>query len=135
MKSIAGSIYCLLLLTASYSDSKIRECDDCLSVMILLTGLIGMEPNRILFRIGTMLFVAAILLIPALFTKEGIGGADIKISAASAFLLGLQKGLLGLTVGLLFGVTVNLIKNRKNKNEGFPLIPYLAVPMMAAYFI
>ena len=135
VRSITGSIFCLLLLTASYSDIKTRECDDWLSVMILLTGLIGTEVQTIPLRIVSMAFVTLLMLIPSFFTKDGIGGADIKIAAASAFLLGLQRGLLGLTVGLLLAVVVNLIKNRKNTKEGFPMIPYLVAPFMAAYFI
>lgn len=131
VRSITGIIYFLLLLTASYSDLKTRECDDWLSVMILLTGLIGMEVQTIPLRIVSMVFVTLLMLIPSFFTKDGIGGADIKIAAASVFLLGLQKGLFGLTAGLLIAVTVHLIKKTK---EGFPMIPYLAVPMMAAYF-
>ena len=133
-RSITGSIFCQLLLVCAYSDLKTRECDDWLSVMILLAGLIGIETKIIAARIGAMLFVAAVMLIPSLFSKDGIGGADIKIAAASAFLLGLQKGLLGLTVGLLIAVFINAIR-QKDQKAGFPLIPYLAVPMMAAYFL
>ena len=37
--------------------------------------------------------------------------------------------------GLIAAIIVNIIKNRKKKTEGFPLIPYLAVGFMAAYFM
>ncbi|MBQ7725822.1 MAG: prepilin peptidase [Clostridia bacterium] len=132
--SIRGIIFCHLLLLCAYSDLQTRECDDWLSVMILLAGFIGTETKMIPARVGAMLFVAAVMLIPSLFSKDGIGGADIKISAASAFLLGLRRGLLGLTVGLLAAVVINAVR-QKDKKAGFPMIPYLAVPMMAVYFL
>ena len=70
----------------------------------------------------------------AAVTKSSIGGADIKLSAACAFMLGTVQGMTGLMIGLILAVIVNSIKNRKKKHEGFPLIPYLAVGFTAAYF-
>ena len=64
-----------------------------------------------------------------------IGGADIKLSAACAFMLGTVQGMTGLMIGLILAVIINSIKNRKKKHEGFPLIPYLAVGFMTAYFM
>jgi prepilin signal peptidase PulO-like enzyme (type II secretory pathway) len=55
---------------------------------------------------------------------------------ACTFLFGISKGIIGLMAGLTIGVRANLIiQIRKNKAEGFPLIPYLAVGFIAAYFI
>lgn len=66
------------------------------------------------------------------------GGADMKITAATAFLLGWSRGMVGLILGLLIGIVFmliyNKIKNRSNK-EGFPLLPFVSIGMMAAFFI
>ena len=50
-------------------------------------------------------------------------------------MLGTVQGMTGLMIGLILAVIINSIKNRKKKHEGFPLIPYLAVGFMAAYFM
>ena len=75
------------------------------------------------------------MLMTAAVTKSSIGGADIKLSAACAFMLGTVQGMTGLMIGLILAVIINFIKNRKKKHEGFPLIPYLAVGFTAAYFM
>ena len=54
-------------------------------------------------------------------TKSQIGGADIKLSAACAFMLGTVQGFAGLMFGLIAAIIVNIIKNRKKNTEGFPL--------------
>ena len=76
------------------------------------------------------------LLIAIVCNGKTIGGADVKLSAACAFMLGIWKGFAGLIAGLTLGIIVNLIiQMRKNKVESFPLIPYLAAGFMAAYMI
>lgn len=85
--------------------------------------------------IGKSLFGTTCLAGGFLNTKSSIGGADIKLSAACAFMLGTVQGMTGLMIGLILAVIINSIKNRKKKHEGFPLIPYLAVGFMAAYFM
>lgn len=79
--------------------------------------------------------VSGIMLATAAVTKSSVGGADIKLSAACAFMLGTVQGITGLMIGLILAVIINSIKNRKKKYEGFPLIPYLAVGFTAAYFM
>ena len=59
--------------------------------------------------------VGAVMLVPLLTGNRTLGGADIKCSAACAFLLGLKRGLIGLTAGLLLAVIINGIKNRKSQ--------------------
>ena len=73
------------------------------------------------------------MLITTLITKSNVGGADIKLAAACSFLLGLSRGIIGLLIGMILAVVCNAFK--KDKKKGFPMIPYLAVGTMAAYFI
>ena len=69
------------------------------------------------------------MLLTFLLTKSKIGGADIKIVAAMSFALGMVKGTAGMFIGVLFAVIINAIK--KNRKEGFPMIPYLAAGYIA----
>ena len=137
VSAVQGTIFCLILLFSSYSDIKTRESDDYLAVMIALTAFIGIKVSDIpVMFLSTVLITLPMLLIVIICNGKSIGGADVKLSAACAFLLGISKGFAGLITGLTLGIIVNLIiQIRKNKAEGFPLIPYLAAGFMAAYFI
>lgn len=131
--AIKGTIYLLILLYSSFSDFEKMKCDDHLHTMILITAFIGIELNAIPNMILSGFFIGGIMLIPSLITKKPIGGADIKLSTASAFLLGLNKGIIGLLIGMVLAVIFNAIK--KNRKKGFPMIPYLAVGFMTAFLI
>ena len=133
--TLKGIILSLVFILSSFEDIKTRECDDFLHVMIVIAAFIGTELTALPGMLLSAVFVFAMMIGTILITKGEIGGADIKMATASAFLLGLRQGLLGLVIGLTLAVIFNLIKNRKNKKAGFPMIPYLAVGFMTAFFI
>ena len=103
--------------------------------MIVIAAFIGTDIAALPGMLLSALLVGGIMLITTVITKSQIGGADIKLSVASAFLLGIKQGFAGLMLGLIAAIFVNIIKNRKKKNTGFPLIPYLAAGFMVAYFM
>lgn len=74
----------------------------------------------------------------ALLSRKALGGADIKLSVALAFLLGWERGLAALIAGLLGAVIVMSIiqtVRKKRKKQPFALIPFLSVAAMAVFFI
>ena len=107
--------------------------------MIALTAFIGIKVSDIpVMLLSAVLITLPILLIVVVCKGKTIGGADVKLSAACAFLLGVTKGFAGLITGLTLGIIVNLIiQTRKNKAEGFPLIPYFAAAVVenATFFM
>ena len=139
LTTVKGMILTLLLLYASLSDFKKREVPDCISVMILILGFVGFEPSNLL----SMLAGAAVVFIPQLATtmltpNRPIGGADIKISTALAFLLGAEKGIFALVVGMLLAVVITAISNKLNdrdQKQAFPLVPFLWIGATLAYMI
>ena len=133
--TVRGIILCLILLYSSYSDIRTRECSDYLHLMIVIAAFIGCKAAEFPAMILGGVLVGAVMLVPLLTGNRTLGGADFKCSAACAFLLGLKRGLIGLTAGLLLAVIINSIKNRKKKDKSFPLLPYLSVGFTAAYFI
>ena len=137
VSAVRGIIFCLILVFSSYSDIKTRQSDDYLAVMIMLTAFIGIKVSDIpVMLLSAVLITLPMLLIVAVCKGKTIGGADVKLSAACAFLLGVTKSFAGLIAGLTISIIVNLIiQTRKNKAEGFPLIPYLAAGFISAYFI
>ena len=134
-EAIKGIIFCHILLTASISDLNTRECDDWLSVMILIASFIGTDVKTIPLRLLSGVVILILILIPALLTKgHMIGGADIKIATCSAVMLGLTKSIIALIAGLAISIIVNFIK-LKDTDKGFPLLPYFALTFIPAFFI
>lgn len=132
VRTIQGMIFSHILLVSSYSDLKTKECDDYLSVMILITAFIGIEITAIPSMFIAAMFTAGMFILIIVTVSDGIGGADIKVASASVFLLGFHRGIIGLIAGLLFAVIVNSIKSKKT---GFPMLPYLTAAFIPAFFI
>ena len=137
VSAVQGILLCLILAYSSYSDIKTRESDDCLAVMTLLTAFIGREVSEIPgMLLSAVLITIPMFLVLIICRGNTIGGADIKLTTACAFLLGISRGIVGLMTGLTIGIIANLIiQSKTEKPEGFPLIPYLAAGFMVAYFI
>ena len=131
--TVKGIILSLVLVFSSYEDIKARECDDYLHLMIVIAAFIGAEVSAIPYMLISGVFIGGLMLLPVILTKSTVGGADIKTAAACSFLLGLNRGIIGLLFGTVLAVAFNIFK--KDKSKGFPMIPYLAVGYMAAYFI
>ena len=138
MKMIQGFIFCLLLLVASNSDIRTRMVDDYIPIMVVITALIGTTISDL----PMMLLSTVLITIPqhaiAVLKPNTYGGADIKLMAASAFLLELHKGLAAIVIGLSLAVicTVTIRKmQKKSIQESFALIPYLAIGCMTSFFL
>ena len=131
--AVKGLILSLILVFCSYEDIKTRECDDALHLMIVIAAFIGTDLSSIPNMFVSAMFAGGLMLLTMIISKSNIGGADIKMAAACSFLLGLSRGIIGLLAGTILAVLFNIFK--KDKKKGFPMIPYLAVGYMAAYFI
>ena len=136
---IKTTILLALLLYASVRDIKTREVPDSISVMLLILGLVDTDIERL----PSMLIGMALVFLPQFISalinpSKALGGADIKISSSAAFLIGAQRGLFALIVGLTLSVvTLPIIRKVRKlpKNQPFPLIPFLSVGIVAGYFI
>ena len=128
-----------LLLYASDMDIKTREVPDSISVLLLILGLVDINIGQL----PSMLFGALLVFLPQFISalidpSKALGGADIKVSSSAAFLLGAQRGLFALIVGLTLAVIAMPIIRRirkLQKDQPFPLIPFLSVGIIAGYFI
>lgn len=128
-----------LLLYASVRDIKTREVPDSISVLLLILGFVDTDIERL----PSMLLGMALVFLPQFISalinpSKALGGADIKLSSAAAFLLGAQRGLFALIVGLVLAVIVMpIIKTIRKlpKDQPFSLIPFLSIGIVAGYFI
>lgn len=132
-------IYAVPILCAAITDWRKRIIPDWTWVLILITGIfcavmserIGRDVQGILYvplleRIAGLLFPAAVLLIIAL-KWGGVGGGDIKLTAA----LGFAFGLYGLVFILFFAVVHACIYAGAARQKSVPLAVFLAVGFLA----
>ena len=136
---IQGILYTGFLTFGSISDIRTHTVPDWVWMGIAGTALIGMKLSSLP---SMLLGAAAVLLIEvplAVAMKDrAIGGADIKISAAGAFLLGWRRGLAALIAGLMLSIfimpVVRAIRHEKQDTR-FALVPFLAAGQLALYYI
>ena len=139
LRIVRGILLAGLLLYGSIHDIRTHTMPDWVWMGVAGTALLGMKLSALP---SMLLGAAAVLLIEVplavLLKDRAIGGADIKLSAAGAFLLGWQKGLaaliLGLTLSLIIVPIVRRIRHEDNR-KAFPLVPFLAVGIMTAALI
>ncbi|WP_326974719.1 A24 family peptidase [Caproicibacter sp. BJN0012] len=134
------ALFCCLLLAASVWDIRKRIVPDTLCVLIFCLGLRTLTPDKLF---GVLL--ALPLLIAALIKEGGMGGGDIKLTAAAGFVLGLPAGTVGLILGLtavlgyyLADKGIRKLKKSETQAAGehiLPLAPFLSAGFIAAYIM
>ena len=136
MELVKGIIFMLILLYASVSDIQTHEVKDFVSVLIFVIGFIGVISSEIPKMFLSGLAVGGMLLICAAVSRNRLGGADVKLSAACSVLLGFSKSIAGLIIGLFLAIICNIYFSHKAKIKGkaFPLVPYLSIGFMLMYF-
>ena len=136
---VRGILLVGLLLYGSIHDIRTHTMPDWVWMGIVGIGVVGVCLHDLpgMFLGALTVFVIEVPLAVAL-KDRAIGGADIKLSAAGAFLLGWQKGLaaliLGLTLSLIVVPIVRKIRHEDSR-KAFALVPFLAVGIMTAHLI
>ena len=128
-----------ILLYASIKDLREHEVPDTVWKLVAVLGLVNISVRDL----PSMILGAALVFLPQIIpavinTEKAMGGADIKISTACAFLLGAGRGLAAFIIGLtLFVVVVPILRKiwHEENGEPFPMMPFLAVGTIAAYLI
>jgi leader peptidase (prepilin peptidase)/N-methyltransferase len=127
--------FVMLLTYAAIIDLKTRTIPDHIPMLIILIGLIDMEPVSAVLG---LILVPLPYFIMALLKENSIGGGDIKLMGACGFYLGLQAGYMASIFGLMLAIIIHLaysiIGNKKVTNN-IPLAPYLGAGCIIAYFV
>lgn len=134
---LQAAFFVALLTAASVCDIRKRIIPNSVCALVALAGLICFSPAK-LYGI----LAALPLLIAALRKEGGIGGGDIKLTAAAGLVLGFAPGITGLCIGLfamlLFYAGSRLTGRRRKKRwdeVSLPLAPFLSIGFLAAYFL
>lgn len=129
-------LFFLFLSLAAVSDLKSRNIPDWMPCLIAVSGLL--PPGQ--------LHIAGLLVCLPLFiagiTAGGIGGGDIKVTAACGVVLGLDRAFTGLFLALCLlvvwhGVRMDAEKIRGKKREtgkgqAYPFVPFLWTGMLVS---
>ncbi|MFI3327070.1 MAG: A24 family peptidase [Clostridia bacterium] len=120
---------------ASYQDYKTTDVPNWCAYALLGIGLIHCSWSSLIT--GAVVF--AVFFVIAMFTE--LGGADVKIASASAFVLGMPYALIGLTIGLALSLIKDIIvfifiyKFKNKPKKLYPLIPFLGIGMFIAIIL
>ncbi|WP_207753442.1 prepilin peptidase [Sporosalibacterium faouarense] len=127
--------FIMLLTYAAMIDLKTRTIPDHIPVLIILIGLIDIEPISAV--LGLML-VPLPYFIMALLKENSIGGGDIKLMGACGFCLGLEAGYMASILGLMLAIIIHFaysVIGNKKVIKNIPLAPYLGAGCLIAYFL
>ena len=139
LELVQGIFLMFVLMYATWSDLTSHTVDDYVPIIIFALGVASMTT----VGLSSMLFGAFAVFVPqivmALIPKcKPLGGADLKLSTALAFLLGWERGIIGFVAGLLIAVIYMAIYNRVKKTEtkeekAFALVPFLSIAAMVLF--
>jgi leader peptidase (prepilin peptidase)/N-methyltransferase len=130
-----------LLLTAgvsSYQDLKYREFENEIHVAALAVGLIGLAADGF-SPVDSLLGLLAgggVLLLIAVLTRGGMGGADIKLNAVYGAILGFRLSILSLLIAFTVGALVSLLLvlfRIKGRKDVIPFSPFLSIGALISF--
>lgn len=137
--AIQGLFLLYVLVYASCSDLTTHTVDDWLWLIVVALGLVSCST----IGFGSMLLGAVCVFVPQIAMAllpphKTLGGADIKLSTALAFLLGGWRGIGAYLIGLVLAVIVMSIYNKykcRCKKKPFALVPFLSIGAMIMFLI
>lgn len=140
MEWLQMGLFFSLLLAVSMIDCQKRIVPNALCAMIAGVGLLLFRPSQLLGPLAALPLLAA-----AIYQPGSIGGGDIKLTAASGFVLGITGGLWGMVLGLALAILFyvagwSVQKLRKGKctaprQTALPLAPFLSLGFTAIYIL
>ena len=132
-------LFFVLLFLAAVGDIRKRIVPD--KVVLLLIG-VSLIPPEPVYVAGLM--VALPLLLVGI-VSGGIGGGDIKLTAACGLVLGFERTLVGLLMALSLLSMLHVVRQcirkiRKlncvaEKEQAYPLVPFLLLGMVISVFL
>lgn len=117
------------LLAAALIDLETRTIPDALSLRAALAGIVfAVVQGQALSGLAGMFAAALPLTLAAVIRPGGIGGGDIKLSAAAGLFLNLTGAVYALLIASAARVACGLLRRTSGKplNEEIPFAPMLA---------
>lgn len=143
INSILGAIlfvpYLLCFAAAVYTDIRTLTIPDWIPLTLLGVGVLKLvfsfSWESLISSLAGLVGIGLLLLIPTLFV-DGIGGGDIKLCAAAAYVIGLRRAVPALIISLVLAILYALLfKRGKGKALELPLAPFLFIGHVIAYLL
>lgn len=137
METYKALAFFLLLFYASICDIEERSVSNFVSVQLLILGLVNVDIQTLVKNVLAGGAIFAFMFVAGMIANGKLGGADVKIVGACAFVLGLQASIAGLIAGLLAAVIITKIIMRKKESDEqrLPLVPYLSAGFFISYMV
>ena len=128
------------LVAAADVDLRTLTIPDRISAAILLVGalrlLLSFSWQGLWSAVLGLVCVGVLMLIPALI-RDSLGGGDVKLCAAAAFVTGLSGAvfalLLSLIPAIVYGaIRKNIVTRRGQTHTGLALAPFLSAGFFTA---
>ena len=138
---VQGVFLMFVLMYATWSDLTSHTVDDYVPLLVFALGVTSMAT----VGLSSMLFGAFAVFVPQIIMAfipkcKPLGGADLKLSTALAFLLGWERGIVAFILGLLISVVymaiynkVKKVKKRDANEKAFALVPFLSIAAMVLF--
>jgi prepilin signal peptidase PulO-like enzyme (type II secretory pathway) len=131
----------ILLMTAvvsSFQDLKYREIEDEIHIIALGAGIAGLliKGFNPLDSFLGLLAGGGFLLIIAILTRGGMGGADIKLNAVYGAILGLKLSVLSLFIAFIVGALISallILFRIKGRKDVIPFSPFLSIGALTSF--
>ncbi len=128
----------LTAVTSSYQDLKYREIENEIHLAALAVGVMGLaaEGFNLLDSLLGLLAGGGTLLLIAVMTRGGMGGADIKLNAVYGAILGFRLSVLSLLIAFTVGALVSLLLllfGIKGRKDAIPFSPFLSAGALISF--
>lgn len=131
----------IMLMTAvvsTFQDLKYREIEDEVHIIAFAAGIAGLLIRGInpLDSLLGALAGGGVLLLIALLTRGGMGGADIKLNAVYGMILGLKLSVLSLLIAFTAGALISLLLivfRLKGRKDVIPFSPFLSIGALISF--
>jgi leader peptidase (prepilin peptidase)/N-methyltransferase len=128
---LKGLFFSQALIIAGYYDAKSHTIPNWIVILTAASGLIDFQPVR--SAVGAFSVSVLFFIVSYITNEKGIGGGDVKLAAATGFVLGAAANTIGTLTGILLFLIVYLIAFRKGKRKSYAMAPWLGTGCFFAY--
>lgn len=138
LKLLLLFIFCCAVILISLIDYELQIIPDSLVLILAAGGFIYSclyLPRGLLNGLYGSVFAFAVMLAIFLISRGGMGGGDVKLSAAAGLWLGFENTVIFLLLSFISGGIISIlliITGVKNKQDAIPFGPFLCAGAFAA---
>lgn len=132
MEYVKFILFTTVMIYAGIIDYKTHLVPKHVYLLLLIIGAINVDVSSLVGMI-----IAFIPLFIVGLASGGLGGGDIKVAALCGFILKGIYSLIGIGLGLTFGLVLTICYRRIKKKSfkaGVALVPYFAMGTILTYF-